>query len=139
MQLERDNMKRTILKLRIITVLACLTYLSFAVPIHASDFFPLDLWEEMTNLQQNIGAVNVGDIGVHSDPVPINLGKAGVVHNTFPFDVCEELNALNNSHWHDSREYSVSVGKTHLNKTNPYWLPEEFTTGIASGLTACAK
>jgi hypothetical protein len=132
-------MKRTILKLKIIAVLACLTYPIFAVPTHASDFFPLDFWEEMTSWQQNIGAVNEMDIGAYSEPMPISLGKTGVVHTTFPFGVCEELNALGNSHWHDSHEYSVSIGNTHRDKTNPYWLPEEFTTGIASGLTAYAK
>jgi hypothetical protein len=38
----------------------------------------------------------------------------------FPFDVVEELNALGNSDRHDSREYAVSIGNTHRNKTNPY-------------------
>lgn len=132
-------MKRTTLKLIIIAVLTCLTYPSFAVPTYASDFFPLDFWEEMTSWQQNIGAANKGDSGAYSESMPTSLGKAGVVHTTFPFSVCEELNALGNSHWRDSHEYSVSIGNTHREKTNPYWLPEEFTTGIASGLTAYAK
>jgi hypothetical protein len=132
-------MKNIIMKFKIIAVLVSLTYLSFAVPTQASDFFPLDLWEEMTRWQQNIGAVNEGHNGADSEPMRINLGKAGVVHTTFPFDVWEELNALGSSHRHDSREYFVSFGNTHRIKTNPYWLPEEFTAGVASGLTTYAK
>ena len=132
-------MKPTIMKLKIIAVLACLTHTSFAVPTHASDFFPLDLWEEMASWQQNKGVVDQADIGAFREPMPKNWGKGGVVHTTFPFDVAEELNALGSSHWCDSREYSVSIGSTHRKGTNPYWLPEEFSTAIASGLTAFAK
>jgi hypothetical protein len=129
-------MKRTILKLKIIAVLASLIYPGFAVPTHASDFFPIDLWEEMTGWQHNKDVVNEKAIGAENEPRPKNWGIGGAVHTTFPLDVCEELNALGNGKWHDLREYFANIGNTHRNKTNPYWLPEEFTTGTASGLTA---
>ncbi len=50
-------MKRTISKFKLIAVLASVTCLSVAVPTYASDFFPLDLWEEMANWQPNNGVV----------------------------------------------------------------------------------
>lgn len=132
-------MKPTIWKLKIVAVLATLIYLGFAFPIGAADFFPLDLWEEMAGWQQNKAVVRGADIEAYSEPMRIDWDKAATVHTTFPFDVAEELNARGNGNGYDSRENDARIGHIHGNKTNPYWLPVEFRTDIAVGLTMVAK
>ena len=132
-------MNPTSLKLKIIAVLACLVFPSFAASTHASDFFPLDLWEEMADWQDHNRVAHEADVESYSPPMPVNWGNAGAAHTTFPFDVVEELNALGNSDRHDFREYAAGIGGTHGNTTNPYWLPEELITEIASGLRADNK
>ncbi len=132
-------MKQTIFTLKIIAVLACLTYPGFAVTTHAADFFPLDLWEEMADWQLPNRVAHEADVEPYSPPMQVNRGNAGVVHTTFPFDVVEELNTLGNSDRHDFRVYAASTGSNHRNTANPYWLPEELIPDIASGLTADNK
>lgn len=132
-------MNPTSLKLKIIAVLACLVFPSFAASTHASDFFPLDLWEEMADWQLNKRVAHEADIESYSPPMPVNWGKAGVAHTTFPFDVVEELNALGNGDRHDFGCCAASIGSTHRNKTNPYWLPEELINDIVAGLPAYAR
>ncbi|BBO71598.1 hypothetical protein DSCA_55280 [Desulfosarcina alkanivorans] len=131
-------MKRTLPKFKIMAVLACLAYPGFAVPVLASDFFPLDLWEEMTDWQLHTRVTHEADIEAYRQAMTLIRG-ADVGHTTFPFDVAAELIAMGDSHRHESREYPASDGSTHRNRTSPYWLPEEFSTDGVFGLTACAK
>jgi len=98
--------------------LAVLVCISVAGSIHAADFFPLDVWEEMRDWQCK---KDVGDgFGPKADQRPMSPGPAA-----FPWDVREALNALGGDAGPHGTRFSLKIVASRRKGANPYWLPEE--------------
>lgn len=98
--------------------LAALVCISVAGSIHAADFFPLDVWEEMRGWQFKKDVTD--GFGPKADHRPISPGPAA-----FPWDVREELNALSGDAGHHGPWFFVKIVASRRKNANPYWLPEE--------------
>ena len=121
-------MKTTGLIAKIMTVLATLAFLSISSPTIVSDFFPLDVWEEMDAWEQTTMAALDPDIAVNDQTMPQGLDNAEMVNASFPFDVWEELNDLGGNDWSalkNWKAFNLNYGTAKEDRTNPYWLPEE--------------
>ena len=121
-------MKRKTLNLKTLTVLAIITFLSITVPTYAADFFPLDVWEELENWEQNSGEGYATVSEAYGAPMSMDLEKDEIVHTSFPFDVLKEINDLGGIDWNNWDAFNVGYGSTNEKKTNPYWYPEEYRT-----------
>lgn len=114
------------MKSKTIAVLANMLFMIIMVPSYASDFFPLDVWEEMANWQTNNAAVNQTDIGVYGQPRSMNWVKPKMIHTSFPFDVMDALTDLGSKDGHPVNGRYISLDHSRGHQTNPYWLPAEY-------------
>jgi len=121
-------MKTTGLIPKIMTVLATLAFLSISSPTIVSDFFPLDVWEEIEAWEQTTMAALDPDIAVHNEAKPLAVDDAEMVNASFPFDVWEELNDHGGNDWSalkNWKAFNLNYGTAKEDRTNPYWMPEE--------------
>lgn len=121
-------MKTTGLIAKIMTVLATLAFLSISSPTIVSDFFPLDVWEEMDAWEQTTMAALDPDSAVNDQAMPQGVDNAKMVNASFPFDVWEELNDHGGNDWSalkNWKAFNLNYGTAKEDRTNPYWLPEE--------------
>jgi len=121
-------MKTTGLIPKIMTVLATLAFLSISSPTIVSDFFPLDVWEEIEAWEQTTMAALDPDIAVHNEAKPLAVDDAEMVNASFPFDVWEELNDHGGNDWSalkNWKAFNLNYGTAKEDRMNPYWLPEE--------------
>ena len=121
-------MKTTGLIPKIMTVLATLAFLSISSPTIVSDFFPLDVWEEIEAWEQTTMAALDPDIAVHNETIPLGVDDAEMVNASFPFDVWKELNDLGGNDWSalkNWKAFNLNYGTAKEDRTNPYWMPEE--------------
>ena len=109
-----------------IAVLATILFTIITVPSYASDFFPLDVWEEMANWQPNNAAVNPTDIGPYGQAWSRTWDKSKMIHASFPFDVMEALTDLDGNDRQHINGRFTSIDNSHGHRTNPYWLPAEY-------------
>jgi hypothetical protein len=119
-------MKRKTLNSKALTAFAITAFLIITVPTYAAEFFPLDVWEELENWEQNNGRIYVTLTEAYSEPRSMDLEKVEAVHTSFPFDVLKEINDLGVIDWNDWEAFNVGSGGTNQKKTNPYWYPEEY-------------
>ena len=121
-------MKTTGLIPKVMTVLATLAFLSISSPTIVSDFFPLDVWEEIEAWEQTTMAALDPDIAVHNEAKPLAVDDAEMVNASFPFDVWEELNDHGGNDWSalkNWKAFNLNYGTAKEDRTNPYWMPEE--------------
>ena len=121
-------MKATGFKPKIVTVLATLAFFSISSPTIVSDFFPLDVWEELEAWEQTTMAALDPDIAVHNETIPLGVDNAEMVDTSFSFDVWKELNDLggnDSSALKNWKAFNLNYGTAKEDRTNPYWLPEE--------------
>ncbi|MDX2453724.1 hypothetical protein [Desulfosarcina sp.] len=121
-------MKTTGFKPKIVTVLATLAFFSISAPTIVSEFFPLDVWEEIEAWEQTTMAALDPDIAVHNEATPLVVDDAEMVNASFPFDVWEELNDHGGNDWSalkNWKAFNLNYGTAKEDRTNPYWLPEE--------------
>lgn len=121
--------KGAILKSKTIAVLATIMFMMNTVPSYASDFFPLDVWQEMANWQPNNAAVNQTDIGVYGQPRSRAWDKSKMIHTSFPFDVMDALTDLDGKDRQHINGRFTSIDNSHGHQMNPYWLPAEYGAG----------
>lgn len=114
-------MKSSFQRSKTISVLAVLVFFSIlSNGFASSDFFPLDIWEELDFWEQNINTKYVSK--VESSELSSEL---------FPFDVSEELNNMGEIEFFNLKnfgKYNIKYGTKKEDKTNPYWMPEEYRT-----------
>jgi hypothetical protein len=125
---EEETMKTTGLIPKVMTVLATLAFLSISSPTIVSDFFPLDVWEEIEAWEQTTMAALDPDIAVHNEAKPLAVDDAEMVNASFPFDVWEELNDHGGNDWSalkNWKAFNLNYGTAKEDRTNPYWMPEE--------------
>ena len=121
-------MKTTGLIPKVMTVLATLAFLSISSPTIVSDFFPLDVWEEIEAWEQTTMAALDPDIAVQNEATPFGVDDAEMVNVSFPFDVWEELNDHGGNDWSalkNWKAFNLNYGTAKEDRTNPYWMPEE--------------
>ena len=117
---KEEAMKRSHQRSKTISVLAILVY--FSVPSHGlvADFFPLDVWEEMDVWEQKIDT-NHG----------FKVESSKLSNKLFPFNVSEELNNMGEIqllNFKNFGQHNIKYGTKKEDKTNPYWMPEEYRT-----------
>ncbi len=83
-----------------------------------SEFFPLDVWEEMEDWNHNKDTVSKKNMETNSQSTEIKMQKVEFVNTNFPFDILKELNALDGT-------ISKKNKTIKMNIVNPYWMPEE--------------
>jgi hypothetical protein len=81
-------MKRLAKRTQKLSVLVSLVFVIFASSSMAADFFPLDVWEELTASEPDNAAT------AYSEPAQRDMNKVEMAHTNFPFDVQKELNDL---------------------------------------------
>jgi hypothetical protein len=121
-------MKTKTLNSKTLTALAIMAFLSVAAPTYATDFFPLDVWEELEIWEQNNGELYATVTEASGVPMSMDTGKLEIDHTSFPFDVLKEINDLGGIDWNGWEAFNKGYGGTNENKTNPYWYPEEYRT-----------
>ena len=91
----------------------------------AADFFPLDIWEEISAWQSKKG--NSDPIGPKADLAPRSSVRdlPGKTPDALPWDVREELHALGSDRGYHASRFFVTIDASPRNRANPYWLPEE--------------
>ncbi|BBO71903.1 hypothetical protein DSCA_58330 [Desulfosarcina alkanivorans] len=118
-------MKKTGLTSRTLAALMIMQLAGVAVPVmHASDYFPLDVWEEMAAWQPG----SVADerlTGRDGPPMSIKGYGLETVQTSFPFDVWKELNDLGSMGAPRADTFDVGYGRSEKYIPVPYWLPEE--------------
>ncbi len=119
-------MKRKILSLKAFTTLAIMTFMGIALPVAASDYFPIDIWEEMESWESKDGAVYILTNQGIDQLKSKNFHNLDVVHASFPFDVRDALDDLGGTDLHHIKAFSESNGTSAGKTMNPYWLPEEY-------------
>ena len=124
-------MKTTGLKLKTVTVLATLAFLSISVQTIAADFIPLDVWEEIEAWEQTITAGLDPDSVGYDQTMPMGIDDAEMVNASFPFDVWEELNDLGDIYWRMVKNwnaFNLNYGTAKEDTTTPYGMPEAYKT-----------
>lgn len=118
-------MKRSDQGIKTISVLAILACLIVPFQVLATDYFPLDVWEEMESWEQNKVTVDATNVGAYDST---NMIEDASLNKMFPFDVQGELDKLGGIEWvtFENRKVNyINYGTLRENKSNPYWMPEE--------------
>jgi hypothetical protein len=122
-------MKRKIYTSKRLALLVTLTMVGVAVPAHAADFFPLDVWEMMGTWQPNPVAVYLTMAKANRRPMSMEPNRVDdKVPPSFPFDVWKELNDLGGIDANRINAFVIGYGRSGESEPNPYWLPEELNT-----------
>ena len=114
-------MKRSYQRSKTISVLAILVFFSvLSNGFASSDFFPIDIWEELDAWEQNINTI-----------YGFKVESSKLSSESFPFDVNEELNNMGGIELLNFKKFGqhkIKYGNKKEDKTNPYWMPEEYRT-----------
>jgi len=109
-----------------ILFLAAFVLIRLAGSAQAADFFPLDVWEEMAGWRSETAVMDTYDQTAFHVPLASQPKASKTTRTFFPLDVWEELNALDRDSGDHAFRLSVKKDVAGRNRTNPYWLPEEF-------------
>ncbi len=121
-------MQRENLKSKMLTLLAIVAFFSIVVPANADDFFPLDVWEEMTSWAKNKTAAPRHDGVAPDERILIGANQLKATQASFPFDIWKALNELGGADLSQRNAFGKNHGAGKEDRSNPYWMPEELRT-----------
>jgi hypothetical protein len=107
-------------------LLISLAFLIIAVSTDAADFFPLDVWEEVTYRQPSSHGRDEALPEATRKAMSVPAGATATALLAFPFDVAEALNNLGGGDGRLAGGHTFHVNPSFKNHGNPYWLPEEY-------------
>jgi hypothetical protein len=116
---KEEKMKRLAKRTQKLSVLVSLVFVIFASSSMAADFFPLDVWEELTASEPD------NAVTAYSEAMQRDMDNIEMAHMNFPFDVQKELDDLGGRQWDADSAYDSKNGATNSATSNPFGVPDE--------------